>query len=568
MNKQFDALTVALTGQLSIVLIVAAVLALAASLFLLRRYRRAVIRSMQRRNRSEISTLTGFLPPGELHKPPETALVFNFVDTQTLSAIILKKNLLYRQIRRRPWLVAAIYAVAGLCFAATMTAAFLLASKMALLPLRFLYLTWVNAWLVVLTTNLVATITQRGRMIVLGVYLLVGIALSVSLLARSPDLTIIQLAYLWFNANLIPSLLLLFFLNRRIRAVGPLVLIFMIVGAMGATMLVSVAGGNPKLLRAIANFAHSVGLGAAATVWGLHLLGFAVFALAGWVVLDSLRQMYERKYLSDQSVTVDTIWLTFGIVNSMGLVFQGARWILSGLVAFAAFKIIAALGFSLLRARRHPAAPRLLLLRVFALGRRSEGLYDAVGKHWRTAGSIQMIAGPDLATTTVEPHEFLDFVTGKLARRFIDSGQTLDLRIEQMDLEADSDARYRVTEFFCHDDTWKITLARLADESDAVLMDLRSFSQNNAGCIFEINELFNLVPLQRVVFVIDESTDQQFMRNTMQMAWQQIKEHSPNRRLSSGQISLVQFSQLSRETLRNLLYAISNAAASQVRGKS
>ena len=561
MNKQHDALTVALTGQLSIVLIVAAIIALAASLFLLRRYRRAVIRSMQRRTRSEISTLTGFLPPGEPLKPPETMPPFTFVNTDTLGSTILKNNFLYKAIRLRPWLVAIVYTVAGLGFAATMTAAFLLSSKMALLPLRFLYLTWVNAWPVVPTTNLVANVTRRGRVIVFAVYLFSGIGLSVPLLNRSPDLTIFQLVYLWFDANLIPSILLLFFLNRRIRAVGPLVLIFMIVGAMGATSLVSVAGSHPKLLRAISNFAYSIGLGAASTVWGLHLLGFAVFAIVGWVVLDSLRQMYEHKKMSDQSVTVDTIWLTFGIVNSMGLVFQGARWMLSGLVAFAAFKIVAVLGFSLLRRRKNSAAPRLLLLRVFALGKRSERLYDALGKHWRTAGSIQMIAGPDLATTTVEPHEFLDFVTGKLARRFIDSGQTLDLRIEQMDLEPDSDAHYRVAEFFCHDDTWKITLGRLADESDAVLMDLRGFSQNNAGCIFEINELFNLVPLQRVVFVIDKSTDQQFMRNTMQTAWQQIKEHSPNRRLSSGQISLVQFPQLSREAMRNLLYAVSAAAS-------
>jgi len=97
---------------------------------------------------------------------------------------------------------------------------------------------------------------------------------------------------------------------------------------------------------------------------------------------------------------------------------------------------------------------------------------------------------------------------------------------------------------------------------------LRGFSQNNTGCIFEINELFNLVPLQRVVFVIDESTDQQFMRDTMQMAWRQIREHSPNRRLSSGQSSLVQFSGLHRGEMRNLLYAISSAAKASVRSRA
>jgi hypothetical protein len=203
----------------------------------------------------------------------------------------------------------------------------------------------------------------------------------------------------------------------------------------------------------------------------------------------------------------------------------------------------------------------LLLLRVFALGRRSERLYDAVGKQWRTVGSVQMIAGPDLATTTVEPHEFLDFIARKLARRFIDSGKSLDLRISQMDVEPDGDGRFRVTDFFCHDDTWKLTLARLAEESDAVLMDLRGFSAKNAGCVFEINELFNLVPLQRIVFVIDDSTDQEFMRETMKRAWQQIRERSPNRRLSPGRVSLVRLSRWNGESVRTLLYAISVAAS-------
>ena len=54
--------------------------------------------------------------------------------------------------------------------------------------------------------------------------------------------------------------------------------------------------------------------------------------------------------------------------------------------------------------------PTLLLLRVFALGHRSERLFDALSKRWLRAGSISMIAGPDLVTSTVEPHEFLDFI--------------------------------------------------------------------------------------------------------------------------------------------------------------
>ncbi|HSK30875.1 MAG TPA: hypothetical protein VLA17_13015, partial [Candidatus Limnocylindria bacterium] len=525
MSPASDALTVALTGQFLFVLIAAAIFALVVSLFLLHRYRRAVIRSMRRRSRQSIAEPTGYMPPDEAHAHNESPLAFRIV-TSDAPGGDRKKDLLYRQVRRRPWLAALVYAVAGCAFAATMTAAFLWSSGMEFLPFRFAYLTWANAWPVVLTINLVAAISRRAKIIVCAVYLLGGGALGIALFDKSPDITVTQLGYLWFNANAIPSVLLLIFLNRRIRAVGPLVMVFMLLGVAGASLAVTLTGRDPKLLRAISNFAASLGLGATATFWGLHLLGFFIFAVIGWLALGGLRRMYERKQLSERSINLDTIWLLYGMVNSIPLVFQGPRWIVSGFAAFAVFKIVAGAGFGLLRGRSDlkTPGPRLMLLRVFALGRRSEALYDAVGKCWRTVGSVQLIAGPDLATSAVEPHEFLDFLSGKLARRFIDSGATLDLRMTQMDLLADRDGQFRVSEFFCHDDTWKLTLARLADESDVVLMDLRGFSQTNDGCIFEIHELFNLVPLHRLVFALDGTTDEPFLRRTMERAWRQLRD--------------------------------------------
>jgi hypothetical protein len=144
------------------------------------------------------------------------------------------------------------------------------------------------------------------------------------------------------------------------------------------------------------------------------------------------------------------------------------------------------------------------------LGKRSERLFDALAKHWRHVGSMRLIAGPDLATTTIEPHEFLDFLGGKLARRFIDGPDALNQRISEMDLKPDGDGRFRVCDFFCHEDTWQMTLTRLVADSDAVLMDLRGFSQENHGVVYEIEELISVVPLERVVFVIDQTTDEKF----------------------------------------------------------
>ena len=92
----------------------------------------------------------------------------------------------------------------------------------------------------------------------------------------------------------------------------------------------------------------------------------------------------------------------------------------------------------------------------------------------------------------------------------------------------DRDWRYRVNDFFCFADTWKMVLHWLVSESDAVLMDLRSFSPARAGCIFEISEIINSVSLNRAVFIVDTTTDEPFLRQTIQQAWSDLRPSSPN----------------------------------------
>jgi len=62
---------------------------------------------------------------------------------------------------------------------------------------------------------------------------------------------------------------------------------------------------------------------------------------------------------------------------------------------------------------------RLLLLGVFGFGRRSRRLLDLLGARWRLIGSIDLIAVPDLASSTVEPSTFIEFIRGRLVRLFI-----------------------------------------------------------------------------------------------------------------------------------------------------
>ena len=139
-----------------------------------------------------------------------------------------------------------------------------------------------------------------------------------------------------------------------------------------------------------------------------------------------------------------------------------------------------------------------------------------------------MIAGPDLVTSAVQPHEFLDFLSGKLGRAFVTSEPDLTRRVAKADREPDPDGRFRVAEFLCRADTWQPTMRRLVSGSDAVLMDLRSFQPSNRGCVFEIGCLLATIPLARCTFVIDRTSDRAFLESTLDQIWQRLPAESPN----------------------------------------
>src|SRR6185295_2590462 len=164
MSKRFDPITVALTGQLSIILIVATLPAFAASILLLHLYRRAVIKSMRRRSRSDILETHGFIAPEPEHRPHEGPLNFTFV-TRDLSFGSEHSARLYRDAARSIRLTAIVHIIAVSVFACTMTTAFLCAGNLEFLPFRFLYFTWVNTWPVVIAVHLAIGLSRRGRLI-------------------------------------------------------------------------------------------------------------------------------------------------------------------------------------------------------------------------------------------------------------------------------------------------------------------------------------------------------------------------------------------------------------------
>ena len=527
MSESADPVTLALTGVLPAGLIAGALLSYPLSRLLLGMYQRSIARSMAQRGGEGSSAKR---PAVSAAGPPTHQLQVLDARSSTQEAA---------PVLNASWRAAIVYAVAGSAFAAVMTAAWLVATRDESMPLaKLLLLFWSYFWPAILTVNLASGLRHHHRVFVAAYFGIYAVLVAIAL-ARNPSMRWHELPLFWLLTNGPPTLLLGAFVARRIRAVGPMVLAFTIIAVIGSQVPATILSNDESSLRRVAELGFAAGFNASGVFWGLMVAGLLVFAAVGWVALRWAGSRYRRKLLSDQLVVIDAMWLLFAIVHSIGLVFEGWPWIFSGLAAFAAFLAVRSAGFAVLRRSATPAARRLLLLRVFALGARSERLFDVVAKHWRRAGDIMLIAGPDLVTTTVEPHEFLDFLGGGLSRQFVKDSADLAQRLEKIDTRMDPDQRYRVNEFFCHADTWQMTMHELAARADAVLMDLRSFSRQNQGCLFELGELLNSVELRRAVFIIDATTDREFLESALADLWKISAAESPNRKVNAPAVRLL-----------------------------
>jgi hypothetical protein len=432
-------LTTALTGMLPFIVLVSAVLTAIASALLLSLYRRAVVRSMR--------AGTGSVPPASRANVPLVTSGTPGLTITTIGAgdpVSGAGQAAYATTSASLRCLGSVYTIAGLAYAFVLSLPWMLTAGGGFPLTRLLWLAVCYAWPTTVTLLLVTTTTLRQRVMVAGVYFGLAVSFGGIALACNAGLGLNELVFIWLFANGPATVLLAAFLTRRIRAVGSLVLAFIFLVVAGPLLTLTLADGNDIVLRALVEVGGAFGLGSMALIVLVLLLSFALFGLFGWWLLAWLGRAYRAKRLSDQSLTVDALWLSFAVLQSITLAFEGWAWIFTGLVAFGVYKILTLLGFARFTAgggAESGAPPSLLLLRVFALGSRSERLFDGLKKRWLRAGSIGMIAGPDLVTSTVEPHEFLDFVGGRLSRQFIESEADMSQRLGQRDLHPDPDGR-------------------------------------------------------------------------------------------------------------------------------
>jgi hypothetical protein len=285
-------------------------------------------------------------------------------------------------------------------------------------------------------------------------------------------------------------------------------------------------------------------VGTSPAIWIFRLLGLATGVLVGLAAARGFSRLYRAKRTSEQMLFIDTWWSLLTVIQTGVLVIL---WGPTGFIALAglgAYLLTSRVLISGLRTNRSPAA-RLLLLRVFGQDRRTERLFDELTPRWRPFGTVDLLAGRDLALRNIDPGEFYDFLTGKLAREFVQGGADLDQRLARRNDRQDPDGRFRVNQFFCHRNTWQPTLDRLVATCDAILMDLRDFNENREGCRYEIRRLAEHVGAKPIVLLTNANTQ----LDLAESLFREAAAHYHRQATPDGQVFILQASRSNRATV-------------------
>ena len=508
-----------LTGELANVFLIAILDAAVISWIALRWYRRSVRRLMQQRGSQSATMAPVERAPDQ--SPPSTPaaspapLTFAVFDAQ--EAALSKRSQHAGMGWRR---LAVAYGIGAALHSAVITTVFFGFETLPLVAEWFAQW-WVFAWPIVPTLAVVLVLNRYEVIrLAVGYVVIGGIAIATVTLAeqalggsvRDSALTRVFVFPISLAITASLSLLLLLITGwRRIRAVTPLALSSTLVFGF-ALLLFRKAMTEALNLETIRSVVIEVSLliSELAVYYGVFMVMVLPVGWVAWRLLQYLAARFEQKRFSDVQLVVDCWWL---IVTADEVVTNfstryGLGGIAAGIAAFAAYRISVALALAWLpNPQLDDPKKRLLLLRVFGYQARTETLFDRVAQQWRFHGPVQMIAGVDLAMRTADPGDMLAFVGGRLDERYVATPREAGHRVGGLDMQRDPDGRFRVNEVFCHDDTWRSTLQALLDTTDIVLMDLRSFSSANAGCVFELEQLVSRLPPEKIVFVYDQTTD-------------------------------------------------------------
>jgi hypothetical protein len=474
------------------------------------------------------------------HWPLKARIVLAYVLTAPELALVL----LFVAAPRRVWAVGVL----GYVAIGTML------MPIAGGPLRLMrYLRFAAPWALYCFSGMVLIVSKRLRPVVAAITaLLVFFVVEMLMLSRFADVASLQstmsrrpaLVLIGVVVQLV-GILLFAWILRRESILMPLLSLVVIAGFV---FLID------RFVKAL-GIASAIVVGTAGTVLGLYMV---------WLLFKLLKWLGERRWISNQILQWYVGWgfltfYAFTLAYFIAPVDRRPAFLAVGALPSCAI----VLQFLLWQYyRRHEAIPakRLVLLRVFGSPRRAVRLLETLNDTWRLFGSVDLIVGTDVAAMTASPVMLEAFLRGRVEAVYLKTTTEVDSRIARLDRRLQGNGCYPINELYCFASAWQTAMVRLMPGTDVVLMDLRGFSVAHLGCVFELNQLVNLVPLQRIILLADRLTDVRALEDTLQRAWRNLHSSAPSAGEENPGVDLVMLPNLGKTTRRFLASCLLSAA--------
>ena len=239
-------------------------------------------------------------------------------------------------------------------------------------------------------------------------------------------------------------------------------------------------------------------------------------------------------------------------IRPVGLPLLGAVWLAGALLAVVAYahhahSPLLALGFgaaSLTTAggyvhllgralgeveRHRPYEPpfTLVALRVFGGGDMSH--FMALTNGWQYLGVRQKLDGPD--TVARKFGNLVTYYARGVESLVVTDREELDAALGGMARQPDLRLRFPFNSMQCNDRTWKEAVDRLLAGADVVVVDLAGLGGDNGGVAYELQRVVDTIDFDRVILLINGSTDLDVLERMLSGAWSGRAPDSPNRAL-------------------------------------
>lgn len=284
-----------------------------------------------------------------------------------------------------------------------------------------------------------------------------------------------------------------------------------------------------------------------------------------WFIFCGLQWIESRRLMTGDLFHLYLAWafLTFTGIGFAGALDDAYSVYRRGLVAGAFLLLVVTIQFLLWRYSRHlqrSPAKQLVLLRTFGQSRNAVRLLETLRDTWRLFGSVDLISGTDLAGSILTPAMFEAYLRNRVKDLFLKSSAEVDAAIHCLDRHIGNDGHYPINELRCFSNVWRYAVERLVPQADVALMDLRGFSRTHLGCVFELTQLLNLLPLARIVLLADTQTDREALWEVIQDAWTNLSPASPNRSNPAPQLEILNLRRFSEAARKNLVGRLLTAA--------